>query len=568
VIAHTYVLKEGWRMRRSLTPLAMSIAGLLVIAGCSSGSDDNEDNQGLDAPEAAELVNGELPADGPPESGGILTVNDSSDSPSLDPHKTGSAYTHLQVSGIVYSKLLEFETGRDIEYGSMGVRGDLAETWDVSEDGKTWTFNLRKNVTWQNVAPVNGRAFTSADVACTIERIQTLPGVQKNLMDVVDTVDTPDDHTVVFNLNTAYAAFDETMASFYMEILPCEGTRGDYDLATTAIGTGPFILEKWERKVGKTYVKNPDYFIEGKPYLDGVNLIVQGDPAAAIAAFRTKQLDATSSVTDTLLPSVISSNPESVVRAQLGLIPTQLYVNSTVKPFDDIRVRQAMAMAWDRAGMGSTFESAGFALSGPFPSTLFGAMTPEESVELNPYDPERAKELLAEAGYPDGFEVELMTTDGYGPTVVNSAQWIQEDLKKIGITTTLKIIDYATYFSTWQAKDYSLGFGLQTPFLTADEWLQATYLSTGPRNWYGTSDPELDAKIAEQRGTLDRDEREQQLKDLSTYIQTEVLNPIMGYTYAGLLVTQPYVHNMYTHPQLARPYVADVWLDSSAPGRK
>ena len=161
-----------------------------------------------------------------------------------------------------------------------------------------------------------------------------------------------------------------------------------------------------------------------------------------------------------------------------------------------------------------------------------------------------------------------MTTDGYGPTVVNSAQWIQEDLKAIGITTTLKVIDYATYFSTWQAKDYSLAYGLQTPFLTANEWLEATYRSNGPRNWYGTNDPKLDAMIDKQGGTLDRDEREKQLQELSTYIETNVLNPIMGYTYAGLLVTQPYVHNMYTHPQLARSYVADIWLDKNAPGRK
>ena len=412
-------------MRRSLTPIALAIVGILVVAGCSGKGSDDKGSGGLEAPASNELVNGTLPSDGPAEDGGILTINDTSDSPTLDPHKTGSAYTHLQVSGIVYSKLLEFEVGKDIEYGSMGVRGDLAEKWDKSEDGLTWTFNLHQGVKWQNVAPVNGRAFTSADVACTVQRIKTLPGVQKNLMDVVDTVDTPDANTVVFNLNTAYAAFDETMASFYMEILPCEGTSGQYDLATTAIGTGPFILQKWDRKVEKTYIKNPDYFVAGKPHLDGVRLIIQSDPAAAIAAFRTQQLDATGSITDTLLPTVTSTNKDAVVRAQLGLIPTQMYVNSTVKPFDDIRVRQAIAMAWDRSGMGNTFQGAGFALSGPFPSTLFGAMTPEDSANAIPYDPDKAKKLLADAGYPEGLSVELLTTDGYGTTVVNSAQWIQ-----------------------------------------------------------------------------------------------------------------------------------------------
>jgi peptide/nickel transport system substrate-binding protein len=557
-------------MRKRVITAAASLTALLLLAGCSGSSsgDEGGSGNGTDAPDASRIVNGEVPSDGPAQDGGTLTVTDTSDAPSLDPQKSASAYTHLAVSGIVYSKLLDFKTGADIPYGSMELRGDLAEKWSHSDDGKTWTFNLHKGVKWQNVAPVNGRAFTSADVVCTVDRIKTLPGVQKNLMDIVDTVETPDDDTVVFQLGEAYAAFDESIANFYMEILPCEGTRGEYDLAETAIGTGPFILKDWKRKRERTYVKNADYFVAGKPHVDEVKIVVQSDPASAMAAYRTNQLDVTGSVSDTLMPSLLSTNPDAFVRAQLGLIPNQIYMNQAKKPFDDIRVRKAIAMAWDREGMGDTFNGAGYALSGPFPSTLFGAMSSQESKDAIPYDPEAAKKLLAEAGYPDGFSVELMTTDGYGPTVVNGAQWIQEDLKKIGITTTLKVIDYATYFATWGAKDYSLGYGLQTPFLTADEWLQATYLSNGPRNWYNINDPKVDQMIADQRGTIDRDAREKQLKELSSYLETDVLNPIMGYTYAGLSVSQPYVHNLYGHPQLARSYMADVWLDENAPGRK
>jgi peptide/nickel transport system substrate-binding protein len=145
-------------------------------------------------------------------------------------------------------------------------------------------------------------------VACTVDRIKTMPGVQKNLMDVVDAVGTPDDNTVVFTLNTAYAAFDETMASFYMEILPCEGTRGQFDLAQQAIGTGPFILQKWDRKVQRTYVKNPDYFVPGKPHLDQVVVLIMSDPASALAAFRTGQLDAFPP-SDQNYSSLLTTNP-------------------------------------------------------------------------------------------------------------------------------------------------------------------------------------------------------------------------------------------------------------------
>jgi peptide/nickel transport system substrate-binding protein len=557
-------------MRKPALMTGAALLSFALIAGCSGGDSDDGGGGGggTEAPDAAALLNGELPSDGPPENGGILTINDPSDSPTLDPHKSATAYTHSHVSGTVYSKLLDFETGRDIEYGTMKVKGDLAETWERSEDGKTWTFNLRKNVKWHNVAPVNGRAFTSADVVCTMDRIKNLPGIQKNLIDIVDSIDAPDDHTVVFNLTGPYGAFDETVASFYMEILPCEGTRGEFDLAQQAIGTGPFILEKWERKVQKTYVKNPDYFIEGKPHVDQVNLVIQADPASAIAAFRTQQIDMTGSVNSTLLPTVTSSNPEAVVRAQLGLTMNQMTFNQDVKPYDDLRVRQAFAMAWDRVGMGETFYPHGTAIAGAYPSTLFGAESSKDALELIPYDPERAKELLAEAGFPNGMDVEILTTDGYGPNIVNQAQWVQEDLKNIGVTANLRILDYATYFSTFEAEDYQITFGLSTGFLTPDEWLEAIYKSDGPRNWFNSGSPTLDQMIADQRATIDVDEREAKLKETSRYITENVLNPAFGFQYTGLLTQQPYVHNLYTHPQYARPYLADVWLGPDAPGRK
>jgi peptide/nickel transport system substrate-binding protein len=405
-------------------------------------------------------------------------------------------------------------------------------------------------------------------VACTVDRIKTMPGVQKNLMDVVDAVGTPDDNTVVFTLNTAYAAFDETMASFYMEILPCEGTRGQFDLAQQAIGTGPFILQKWDRKVQRTYVKNPDYFVPGKPHLDQVVVLIMSDPASALAAFRTGQLDAFPP-SDQNYSSLLTTNPDAVVRQQLGLTVNQIMFNAAKKPFDDYRVRKAIAMAWDREGMGKTFYgNSVFALSGPFPSTLFGGMTPGQAQKAIPYDPVAAKKLLAEAGYPNGFSAEMLTTDAYGPPFVNQAQWVQQGLSKIGVTIELKILDYATYYTTYQKQDYAIGWGLGTGFLTTDEWLQALYTSNGPRNWFGTKDPKLDSMIKAQQSELSKTKREDQLHQINDYILANVIPEFIGFSLGGLTAQQTWVHNWYAHPQYARPFLADVWLDSSAPGRK
>ena len=554
-------------LHRRLVLFTASASVLAVAAACGGGSGGGGGSNG-ERDDVTGVVNGTLPADGPAEDGGLMTISDPSDAPTLDGMKSPSAYTHASISGIVYSKLLEFKADRETPYGSMGLRGDLAETWKRSDDGLTWTFNLHKNVKWQNVAPVNGRTFTSADVACTVNRIKTLPGVQKNLMDVVDRVETPDDNTVVFQLNTPYGAFDETVASFYMEIYPCEGTRGEFDLAQTAIGTGPFILQKWERKVQRTYVKNPTYFVAGKPHLDQVNVLIMSDPASLLAAFRTGQLDAMAP-NDQNYASLISTNPDAVVREQLGLTVNQIMFNAAKEPFDDYRVRKAIAMAWDREGMGKTFyASSTFALSGPFPSTLFGGMTPEEAQKAIPYDPEAAKKLLAEAGFPNGFSAEMLTTDAYGPAFVNQAQWVQQDLAKIGVKVELKILDYATYYSTYQKQDYAIGWGLGTGFLTTDEWLQSLYTSNGPRNWFGTKDATLDSMIKAQQSELDRDKREDELHKINDYILENVIPEFIGFSLGGLTATQTWVHNYYAHPQYARPFLADVWLDSNAPGRK
>jgi peptide/nickel transport system substrate-binding protein len=541
---------------------------LALLAACGGGSGGGT-NTSADKDDVTSVINGVLPADGPAEDGGTLTLVDAADSPTLDVHKEGSYTTHGQLSGVVYNKLLKYEVGRDIVYGAQQITGDLAEKWEMSPDGKTWTFNLHKGVKWQNIAPVNGREFTSADVACTIHRIQTFTGaVQAGLMGIVSKVETPDPYTAVFQLSEPFAGFDQSVASYNMEIIPCEADRGEFDLKTTAIGTGPFILQSWDRKISKTYTKNPDYFVAGKPHLDKlvINFIV--DPAAQIAAFRTGQLDIISP-SNQLYPTVLTTNPDAVARSQMQLTMTQIMMNQKVKPFDDARVRKAVAMAWDRNGMAQTFYE-DYALGTGYPSTLQGGMTSDESDEMWPYDPEGAKKLLAEAGFPNGFDVDLTLTDGYGPIIVNQAQWVQQDLKDIGINVTLRTLDYATFFSTvLTAKaDYSIGYGYSSGLGSPDEWLQSFYTTGASRNSFGTSDPKLDKMIAAQRGILDVEERTKALHEIAEYIGTDVISPVLGMQASAISVQQTWVHNVYGAPAYERAYVADAWVSSESPSRK
>jgi peptide/nickel transport system substrate-binding protein len=458
--------------------------------------------------------------------------------------------------------------GRDIKYGSTDLTGDLAESWNRSADGLTWTFNLHKGVKFQDIAPVNGREFTADDVVCTINRSKTNPGAPgKNLVSIVDSVGAPDPYTVVFTLKSPYGAFDQSLASSFMEIVPCEGTRGDFDMTSTAIGTGPFILSNWVRNVQRTYTKNPNYFVPNEPHLNQFNIQIMSDPAAIVAAFRTGEIDVAGMNTEKYVSEITNTNHDAVVRAQMSITGNSVSMNQAVKPFDDLRVRKAIAMAWDRHGMIKVDYSV-YNLDGAYPPTLDGGLTSEEADQAYPYDPEGAKALLAQAGYPNGFSVDLLTTDGYGPVIVNEAQWLQTDLAKVGITVTLNIRDYATYFAAYSSMNYAISWGYTTGLGTPDEWLQQYYLSSGPRNWFGTNDPQLDSMIKAQQAILDPAERTKALHDVGEYIVTNVIDPIIGGQANVPNIMQPWVHNLYGQPASGRDYVAMAWVDGNSPRKK
>jgi len=543
------------------------IAAAMVLAACGGSGGGSGGDKG-ERDDVTSVINGSLNDDGPARDGGTLTIYDTSDSPTLD-ISNPSYNVHTHTSGLVYNKLLKYETGRDLNYTAQKVTGDLAEKWEMSPDGMTWTFTLRKGVKFQNVAPVNGHEFTSADVACTMDKIRNTPGaVQAGIMSIVDSLETPDPYTAAFKLKSPFGAFDQSVASYNMEMIPCEGARGEFNMKETAIGTGPFILQTWDKGVSTTYVKNPDYWEPGKPHLDKFVILIMKDTAQQMAAYRTKQIDMIA-VSDVNRQPMVDSNPDDLARAQMGVTMNMIYINHAVKPFDDERVRKAIAMAWDRKGLGDRWYF-DYNLGTAFPTTFPGAMTPEESDEMWPYDPEGAKKLLAEAGFPNGIDVELTVTDGYGQTVIDQAQWVQEDLKKAGINTTIRQLDYATWSSNVlvlpkDGEGYKIAFGPNSGLASPDEWLTSFYKSGAARNAFNVKDATLDKLIEEQRTILDPDERAKKLHETAEYIGEHVMGPVTGIQFASITFQAPWVHNIYATPAYERAWAANVWVDDSSP---
>lgn len=540
------VMDKKWKSICHILILGLLV---LVIGACSSGSKNNETGQKNTNDGSSE-----------PKSGGTYTILSPADPDMLDPHRQSSIYTH-QLAGLVYNKLVSYETGPNVEYTDYNVVPDLAERWEVSDDGKVYTFYLREAY-WHDKAPVNGRQVTADDVIATMERIINLPGHQASLLSEVESIVAKDPQTVVFTLKQPFAPFLNFMANHFMWILPKEGVEGQFDLATDSIGTGPFVLEKWEDNVQATFKKNPKFYEEGKPYLDEVIFKVVPDQGSRIAAFRTGQADTIGSLSPEELDQLIKTNPDVTVFEALFATQEQLYLNMKKEPFNDLKVRKAISMAVDRQSMVKAIYGGG-ETSGPVNPSLGDWSLPlEEREKLQPYNPEEAKKLLEEAGYPDGFDTTLMVTNGYGEQLVRVAQWIAEDLRNIGINAEIEVVEYATYFSErWPNVDYDMGVGYQTYFQEPDEWLRTQLHTNGARNWYNISDPELDKMLDEQRLILDVDQRKEYVHNIQRYVLENLVNPIPISTYYTKTPRQPYIRDSYPHASYGYGYLKDVWLD-------
>ncbi len=558
----------------------------LIAASCGGGSDsDGGGSDGAEGDDTTETTSfddiaaeeqertgdetdeGEDDAmvEGEPVVGGTLVISGSSDIANLDPITSSSFNTQYRLD-MVYDRLISFDTGPDIGYTSRVLEPELATDWEISDDGLTYTFNLREGVKWQNVAPVNGRDFTSADVKATLEGILA-EGHQASLMTGLESIETPDDLTVVLNLSAPFAPLLNNMASHFMWILPAEAFEEGYDRTSTVIGTGPWMITEREVDVSTIYERNPDYWqVDANgvqlPYIDRVEAIIIKDTQQAIAAYKAGEIDIlTNAMSPELREQLMVDVPDGQFEEWIDAGMGQIGVNLDREPWNDLRVRQAVSMAIDRQGMGDTIRGGGTIPSNVSPALADYTISLEEREALLPYDPEGAIELLAEAGYPDGLDASLIASDAYGPQYVAQAEWVVEDLKAVGINATLEVLDYATYFgSRWPDQEYDLQFGPQTPFLEPDEWLRLQMGSDGARNWFGISDPTLDEMLAEQLTITDVDARAEKIKEIQVYALENVMDPIPVWTTLTQWTYSPRLVGFYRHGSYGYANIEQAWL--------
>lgn len=527
---------------------------ILMLQACSSGK------QGDSEQFAQKPDSNEQSSTGEPKSGGTLTIMDIAHPENLDPITTASLRAH-NIVGMVYNKLVNFPIPTNTEqFSDFTVGPELAREWEISEDGLQYTFHLRDDVNWHDIPPVNGRPFVSDDVVATMKKIQEV-GHQAFTLKSVEKIEAPDEHTVVFTLSKPDAAFLSYLANHFMWILPKEAIDGKVDIENTAIGTGPFMLEKFERNVETIFTKNPNYFVEGLPYLDKVVSKIIPDTSTQIAAYRTGQADTIENLSPEDMQNLEGQFDDQVIFKPLYQTNTRIFLNMDRPPFDDLRVRKAISLAVDRKGLADSIWDGGV-VAGPIPSHLGDWVIPvEEREELQPYNVEQAKELLAEAGYPDGFDTTIMTTEGYGQQWVRTAEWVLEDLRQIGINAKLDVVEYGTWISDrWPNSKFDMGVSPQFTQLEPDEFFNR-YKSDSNLNWFGINDPKLDRMIDEQKVMMDEEKRKEKVHEIQRYIVNEVANPIELSTPYQPTLHRGYVKNFYKHGSYGYIHLRNVWID-------
>jgi peptide/nickel transport system substrate-binding protein len=504
-----------------------------------------------------------------PKRGGVLTRASAWDPPVIDPRLTQSVGLY-QFVGLTSNRLVRYAFSDEATGPSdMSLKGDLAESWQSDAAHRLWTFKLRQGVKWHNVAPLNGRELTAADVKHCFEAYAK-EGVQTFTFQEIEGMETPDKHTLRVHLKTPNTLFPQNLAEPVAVIFAREVLEEDGDLKKRLIGTGPYTLKEHTRKVRVVLQRNPDYFDKGRPYIDEYVILSTPDAATRLAAFRTGQSDFIWLASPSEVETARKTNPNAVVQSYHNtLAPFGLALAQDRPPFNDLRVRRAISMAIDRQKQVDTvFEGHGIAGWGvPYIYYLDKAPTVKDLGPWWQYRPDEAKKLLAEAGHGKGFETTLFYYE-YFPQMTSQVQLVQADLKKnLNIDVKITKLDYTTYYGRYvDSKWDGMSWGFQSGHaIGLDERTYMYMHSKSTKNFFRVNDPVIDELTTKLRRTPDRAEQRAITKKIVDREFDQVLRMWMPYD-NGFLVFQPHMRNVaaaalrrtdgYGSPTLAR-----AWMD-------
>ncbi|NBF11341.1 ABC transporter substrate-binding protein [Pseudomonas sp. Fl4BN1] len=367
-----------------------------------------------------------------------------------------TAVTADAVAETIFNRLVDFKPG------TTDIEPALAESWDISPDGLQYTFHLRKDIKFHSTdyfTPT--REMNADDVLWSFQRQldPKHPWHDKSSVgfpyfesmgfkELLKSVEKIDDHTVVFTLTRREAPFLADIAMAFSSIFPAEYADKllkegkTADLNSKPIGTGPFIFNRYAKDAQVRFKANPDYF-RGKPPADPLVLAITVDNNVRLQKLKANECQIALYPKPDDIPS-IKADANLKVDELAAMTTSYIAMNTTRKYMSDVRVRQAINIAFDKEAYVNSLYGKGNALigTGPYPPTLLGFNT---SLKNPPRDLDKARALLKEAAVPDGTMITLFTRNGGGPTNPNpmlGAQMMQADLAKIGLKLDIRVMEW------------------------------------------------------------------------------------------------------------------------------
>lgn len=492
-----------------------------------------------------------------PQYGGTLRLSNNTDWDTLDP-----AYCSGFDAGAMAVKI--FDGLVRFDYYSTNVVPNLAKSWDVENNSKTFIFHLRKGVKFHD-----GTEFTAEDVKYSFDRLydpktaspgtwvfDMIKGTEAALdgeTEGLEGVQVVDDYTVKFELEKPFGLFLTHLTLPYGLIVPQESVEkyGD-NFSQNPVGTGPWEFVEWEHDDRLVLEANEDYW-EGRPYLDKVVYRVIPEPLTDIAEFEAGNLDLTTVPLEERERWMNDPEWEPYIHTMAELSTYYLALNQDFEPLDNPKVREAIDYALNSENVTQSLFPHYVTANDPIPKGMPGGTNLAIKSDV-----EKAKSLLEEAGYPDGFDLELWVSDGTNSVRLGGV--LQALLRRVGIDVELIKNDWSVFYSTVKngnAPSYYLSWWAD--YADPYNFLKALYTSEGSRINY--SNEQVDEMLKEMAATTSVEERNNLSQELIKYIEENGDPYVHLYHTSSSSIKQPWINGEIYHQMYDADKLVTWWID-------
>lgn len=477
-----------------------------------------------------------------PKRGGILRVGTGSDPATLNPYVFGNEFDRNAFRP-VYDPLFEYNLK------TYEPEPALVESYETSTDGLDWTLHIRPGVLFHDGTPM-----TAADVVWSFEQALSPEATRTApLLSFVKSVEAVDEHKVHVTLSQPDQLLLHTMVDIRV-------TPEGYTDYSNPIGTGPFKLVSWDPNRRLTYERNDDYWVEGLPYLDGIVLNTIPEQSVQVIQLLSGDLDFITSAPFGQIAQIVNAGMQTAVppdNRAMGLY--DIILNTKRAPFNDERVRQALSYSLNREALVRSLFGYATVQSNPVPRS--SPMFAEDALNYDVRNVERAKELLAEAGYPDGVKFEMFV-HRTGLEYDIASQIVQQSAAEAGFTVEIRGVDIGTWVDfIFGQKDFQAGLSAKLPKPVEYDLVAHMFAKTvGDASGYNTVNPAFYEALVAARSIADPDAYKAAFQEL----QRMAMAGLPDITLAGRITPvahAPYVKG-FIHQVQGSTIFNRVWLDN------